>query len=178
LLNFRNVDLLCPTEREARAALNDYDSGVSAVAWNVLQQTQARHLLLTLEKRGLLAFERRSQERNTPEWSARLKSEQLPAFADHAVDHLGCGDALLAAATLALIGGGSLMQSAYIGNAAAAIEAGRLGNQPVAMEDLRDWLRERGELISPNPREKSTASIPLRGHADRSEASRPSGVRR
>ena len=149
LLNFRHVDLLCPTEREARATLNDYDSGLSAVAWQVLQRTQARHIVVTLEKRGLLVFERRSQQRETPDWSARLKSEQLPAFADHAVDHLGCGDALLATATLSLATGASLMQAAYIGNAAAAIEVGLLGNHPVDVARLRDWLQTRAELTPP-----------------------------
>ncbi len=147
LLNFRHVDLLCPTEREARAALNDYDSGVSSVAWNVLNRTQARHLIITLEKRGLLAFERRSQDRASPDWSARLQSEQLPAFADHAVDHLGCGDALLAASTLALTAKATLVQAAYLGNAVAAIEATTLGNQPVPIGQLNAWLRTRPELL-------------------------------
>ncbi len=146
LLSFRNVDLLCPTEREARAMLNDHDSGLSAVAWNLLRETQARHLFITLEKRGLLVFERPSQDRNSADWSARLQSELLPAFADHAVDHLGCGDALLSASTLALASGASLTQAAYLGNAVAAIEAGLLGNIPVDQDQLRDWLRHRREL--------------------------------
>lgn len=145
LLNFRNADLLCPTEREARATLHDQESGVATVAWKLLQETQARHLFLTLEKRGLLVFERRGQDRNTPEWSARLKSEQLPAFADHAVDHLGCGDALLSCATMALAAGTTPMQAAYLGNAAAAIEVGTFGNQPIELSALADYLRTRVE---------------------------------
>ena len=146
LLDFRNVDLLCPTEREVRATLNDYDSGLSAIAWNVLQQTQAKHIFVTLEKRGMVVFDRRSQKRDTPEWSARLTSEQLPSFVDHPVDLLGCGDALLAASTLALASGAELMSAAYLGNAAAAIEASNLGNQPVPAAKLREWLRHRREL--------------------------------
>jgi len=163
LLNFRNVDLLCPTEREARATLNDYDSGLSSVAWQVLQQTQARHIIVTLEKRGLLVFERRGEKRDSPDWSARLKSEQLPAFSDHAVDHLGCGDALLAAATLSLAAGATLMQSAYLGNAAAAVEVTTLGNHPVGIDRLSGLLRVRPELASPS-REEGPAGmrIPVR----------------
>lgn len=146
LLNFRNVDLLCPTEREARATIHDHESGVATLAWKLMQETQARHLFLTLEKRGLLVFERRSQDRTTPEWSARLKSEQLPAFADHAVDHLGCGDALLATSTMALAAGATPMQAAYLGNAAAAIEVSTFGNQPIEIGQLRDYLARRAEL--------------------------------
>ena len=97
----------------------------------------------------MLVFERGGQDRSTAQWSARLKGEQLPAFADHAVDHLGCGDALLAGATLSLAAGGTLMQSAYLGNAAAAIEVGTLGNKPVSRKQLCEWIRSRAELRSP-----------------------------
>ena len=146
LLHFRNVDLLCPTEREARATLNDYDSGLSSIAWDLLQKTQVRHLLITLERQGMIVFDRRSQRRDSPEWSGRLMSEQLPAMAEHGVDLLGCGDALLAASTLALAAGADLIPAAYIGNAAAAIEISIMGNKPVNATHLRDWLPTRPEL--------------------------------
>lgn len=146
LANFQHVDLLCPTEREVRATLNDHDSGLSAVAWKLLEKTQARHLFVTMEKRGMVVFERQSQDRRSAAWSGRLKSEQLPSFAEHAVDRLGCGDALLAAATLSLAAGDPPLQAAYLGNAAAAIELGRLGNHPVDAVALRDWLAVRPEL--------------------------------
>ncbi len=147
MLHFRHVDLLCPTERELRATLNDYDSGLSAAAWQVLDKTQARHLFVTLEKRGMVVFERRGQDRGTPDWSGRLKSEQLPSFADVCVDRLGCGDALLAASTLALAAGSTLVEAAFLGNAAAAIEIAMLGNHPIPGDRLRDWFRARREMI-------------------------------
>lgn len=146
LLHYRHVDLLCPTEREARTMLNDYDSGLSAIAWAILNQTQARHIFITLEKKGLVSFERRTQDRQASEWSGRLRSEQLPSFADRTIDRLGCGDALLSAATLALAVGSSAMQAAYIGSAAAAIELAVLGNHPVGRPQLLEWLRTRPEL--------------------------------
>ncbi len=146
LLHFRNVDLLCPTERELRATLNDYDSGLSSAAWALLEQTQARHLFVTLEKRGMVVFERQSQERRSPSWSGRLKSELLPTFADHPIDRLGCGDALLASATLSLAAGADLMHAAYLGNAAAAIEISMLGNHPVDSERIANWAGGRHEL--------------------------------
>jgi len=147
LLEFKHVDLLCPTEREARATLNDFSSGLSSLAWQLMNQTQARHLFVTLEKRGMVVFDRQTQQRSAPEWSQRLKSEQLPTLVDHAVDLLGCGDALLAASTLTLAAGGDLMTAAYIGNAAAAVEASLLGNQPVDASRLQGWLNERHELV-------------------------------
>ena len=151
LLSFRDVDLLCPTEREARATLHDYDSGLSAIAWRLLDETQARHLFITLEKRGMVVFGRRSQRRGTAEWSGRLKSEAFPTFADYALDRLGCGDALLAAATLSLAAGDDLMQAAYLGNAAAALEISMLGNKPIGAEAVRSWLQLRPELSASTP---------------------------
>jgi len=151
LLNFAGVDLLSPTERELRSTLHDFEQGLSTVAWRLLEKTQARHLFVTLGKRGLVVFDRRSQDPSESEWSARLQSEHLPSFADHAVDRLGCGDALLAVATLALAAGGDLMTAAYLGNAAAATEITRLGNLPVEAGTLNRWLDHRRELYEAPP---------------------------
>ena len=148
LLQFQHVDLLCPTEREARSTLNDHDSGLSSVGWNILQRTQARHLFVTLEKRGMVVFERQSQDRGSPEWAGRLKSEQWPSFGENVVDRLGCGDALLATSTLCLAAGAGVMTAAYLGNAAAALEIAKLGNHPVDLASLREWTHRRGELTA------------------------------
>ncbi len=146
LLNFENVDLLCPTEREIRSNLHDFDEGLSSVAWQLMNRTSARHLVCTLGKGGLVAFNRASQDRASAEWSQRLQSEHLPSLVDRCVDRLGCGDALLAVSSLALGGGASLMEAAYLGNAAAAVETGQLGNHPLQRADLLGWLHLRPEL--------------------------------
>ncbi|MCP4593109.1 MAG: adenylyltransferase/cytidyltransferase family protein [bacterium] len=146
LLHFDQVDLLCPSEREMRSMLHAFEHGLSSVAWRLLQETRAKHLLVTLDKRGLVVFDRGSQDPRSSEWGGRLISEHLPSFADRIVDRLGCGDALLATATLAHAAGASLTSAAYLGSAAAAIEISQLGNVPVTAEALRTLLRHRGEL--------------------------------
>ncbi|GJM23809.1 MAG: bifunctional protein HldE [Phycisphaerae bacterium] len=146
LLRFRHVDLMCPTERELRHTLHDFDRGMSNVAYQLLQQTQARHLICTLGKRGLVAFDRASQDETSPNWDQRLLSDHFASFADRAIDRLGCGDALLAVSTLALAAKGSLIQAAYLGNAASAIEIEQLGNQPISSDMMRHWLSQRTEL--------------------------------
>ena len=118
-----------------------------------MHRTQARHLFVTLEKRGMIVFERRSQDRASPEWSGRLISEQLPSFSSYPVDRLGCGDALLATATLALAAGSSLIEAAYLGNAAAAIEIAMLGNHPLDADRLKEWLGTRHELSRASSKE-------------------------
>ena len=51
-------------------------------------------------------------------------------------DVSGAGDALLIAASLALISGGSIWEASYIGSLAAAIQVSRNGNIPISLNDL------------------------------------------
>jgi rfaE bifunctional protein kinase chain/domain/rfaE bifunctional protein nucleotidyltransferase chain/domain len=133
LLRFREVDLLCPTEREMRETLHDFSSGLGYLVWNLLHATSARQAIVTLGKRGLVTFDRPPQGQDP---DSRLQSEYLPALSPIAVDPLGCGDALLATASLALASGASLQQAAYLGAVAAAIEVRQVGNQPITAEEL------------------------------------------
>ena len=146
LLHFRHVDLLCPTERELREALHDHESGLSNAAWQLMHHTHARRLIITLGKRGVVTFERPEQVAAAPGREGRLRSETLPSFAPHAVDTLGAGDAMLAAATLTLATGADLLQAAYLGSAAAALEVAALGNVPIDRDRLRAWIATRREL--------------------------------
>jgi sugar/nucleoside kinase (ribokinase family) len=138
LLNFKDVDLLCPTEREMREAQQDFTSGLGAVVWQMLATTGSRQAIVTLGKQGLVTFD--GSQRPLP---ARLKSEYLPALCPHAIDPLGCGDALLSAATLALAAGGSLQAAALVGSVAAAVEAQQIGNQPVSADRIISQLQQR-----------------------------------
>ena len=95
---------------------------------------------------GWWPFDRRNADPQSPEWSGRLRSEHLPSFAERTVDRLGCGDALLAASTLALAAGADLTAAAYLGNLAAAVEIAHLGNIPVDAAALRRKFRRRPEL--------------------------------
>jgi len=135
LTRFRNFDLLCPTEREVREIQHDFTSGIGAVVWNLLEATQARQAMITLGKQGLVTFDRTG----LPD-GARLRSEHVPSLATDCVDALGAGDALLAAATLALAAGGSLQAAALIGSIAAAIEVQQVGNEPVTADQIREHL--------------------------------------
>jgi sugar/nucleoside kinase (ribokinase family) len=140
LLKFKNVDLLCPTERELRETLHDFSSGLGAVVWNLLSETKARQAIITLGKQGLVTF---SPQQQGGDVLGRLASEYLPALSNRVIDPLGCGDALLATASLALACGGSLEAAAYLGSLAAAIEIQQLGNQPITADRLADAINHR-----------------------------------
>ena len=150
IIALRHVDLLCCSERRLRIAMNDFGSGLSTVAYRMLDATEARRMIVTLGKRGLVTFNRPSEDRDSAEWRGRLLSEYLPSFADRVVDRLGGGESLLTVATLAATAGGNFMTSAYLGAIAAAAQIADLGPVPAAAADIRSRLQHRPEL-DPDP---------------------------
>lgn len=152
LLAFNNVDLLTPTERELRAALNDFDQGLSPLAHNVLTRTDSRHVFVTLGRKGLIMFDGSGRnvklhaDGSTAATTERLRSEHIPTLASSPIDRLGCGDAMLTLATLILASGGSLEMAGYLGSLAAAVELAELGNIPVSCQMMQQAIETRPEL--------------------------------
>ncbi len=142
LLAMRHMDLLCPSEPEIREALHDFDDGLSAVVWKLLHQTASKAAIVTLGGEGLIAFDCPPHTSLSPDdWQTRLATEHVPSLVPYPVDQLGCGDALLAAATLTRIVGGSLTLAAILGSVAAAAQSQRLGNAVIGVAELRQGAR-------------------------------------
>lgn len=124
---FHGVHLLTPTEHEARVSLQDSDSGLVVLADHLRAQTQAEHVLLTLNRDGLLIHA-------GPEDS--WVTDQLPAFNHKPVDVAGAGDCLLVAASLARCNGATIWEAGYLGSIAAGIQVSRQGNRPFSLQEL------------------------------------------
>ena len=138
LLAMGDMDLLCPSEVELRDALHNYDEGLSAVTWHMLHETRSKAALVTLGDQGLFAFDQGPGGAAEPaDWSSRLRAEHIPALAPHAIDPLGCGDAMLAAATLTLAAEGSLLLASVLGSIAAAAQGTKVGNTVIGAAELR-----------------------------------------
>ena len=132
ILDFKGFDLITPNEQEARFALADQDSVVRHLAQQLHSQAQAHNLILKLGERGILTYRH-------PSASPR-SFFYLDSFAENLVDALGAGDALLAAASLALRRSESIVQSAILGNVAAAVACESEGNSPVQVEAMLEKL--------------------------------------
>jgi rfaE bifunctional protein nucleotidyltransferase chain/domain len=138
LMAMSEMDLLCPSEVELRDALHNYDDGLSAVAWRMLHETRSRAALVTLGDQGLIAFDGGpAGVGEMDDWSSRMRAEHVPALAAHAVDPLGCGDATLAATTLTLAAGGTLLLGGVLGSIAAAAQGTKVGNTVIGAAELR-----------------------------------------
>lgn len=161
LASMRRMDLVTPSESELRASARLYDESLPAVAWRHLSATDSAAMLVTMGAEGLVTFEpldRRTRRADGGDaWQTRLRSEHVPALCPHVVDALGCGDALLAAATMTLAsggrangGGGSLLEAAFVGALAASIHGSRVGNSPVDFPSLRRRVEALAGMTGPS----------------------------
>jgi rfaE bifunctional protein nucleotidyltransferase chain/domain len=142
LMAMRGMDLVCPSEQELRDAVRMHGEGLPLVTWTLLEALRSRNAMVTLGADGLIAFSRLPEvaQAKSGAWETRLASEHVPALCPIALDPLGCGDSLLATATMALAAGASLTAAGFLGACAAAVQVQRLGNIPVAAPDLRAMI--------------------------------------
>ena len=126
---FHDMMLLKPTEREARLALRDFDSGLVVLAEALRRKANAQNILLTLGAEGLVIHAASEQQQG---WL----TDQLPAFNSAAKDTAGAGDSFFVLSSLALVAGASIWESAYLGSLGAACQVGRIGNIPLTVGDI------------------------------------------
>lgn len=129
ITEFQGFDLITPNEREARFALGDQDSGIRPLASRLYDEAQCKTLILKLGEKGLLTCCNNQHD--------SLNSFVfIDSFADHVVDAVGSGDALLAYASLSLAKGFSPAVASIVGSMAAACECEVDGNIPITTEDV------------------------------------------
>lgn len=127
---FEKMKLITPTEREARLALKDFDSGLVVLAEKLRRKSEAENVFITLDKEGILIH---AGDLKTKE---QFSTDRLSAMNNIPVDPAGAGDSLLTCSALALAAGSDIWQSAYLGSIAAACQVGRKGNIPLTVDEL------------------------------------------
>ncbi len=124
---FKGMTLITPTEREARLALRDFESGLAALAENLRDVAKAENVIVTLGAEGLLLYGAKG---------GVYRTDRLPSFNSAPKDVAGAGDSLFTSAALALCAGADIWESCYIGALAAACQVSRVGNAPLSLNDL------------------------------------------
>lgn len=122
--------LVTPTEREARLAMMDNDSGLIVLVNNLIEKSKIKHCILTLGEEGILIHSPNEQN------NKRLVTDQIPALNSFPKDVSGAGDSLLICTSMALALGATIWEAAYLGSIAAACQVGRIGNIPLNANDL------------------------------------------
>jgi rfaE bifunctional protein kinase chain/domain len=124
---FAGMRLLTPTEREARLAMRDWNSGLVVLAESLRRKARAENVVITLGSEGILVHAANSVSGDT---------DRLPAFNTAPRDPVGAGDSFVACAAMALCAGVDIWQSAYLGSLAAACQTARVGNTPLTGAEL------------------------------------------
>lgn len=127
---FKGMRLVTPTEREARIAVRDFNSGLVILAEELGNQSLSENIILTLGAEGILIYAPAAGDNY-------LNTDRLPSFNTAPKDVTGAGDSLLTCTSMALCCGCDIWQSAYLGSLAAACQVGRIGNTPLRTEDLK-----------------------------------------
>ena len=128
---FQGMDLITPTEREARISTRNSEDGLVVLAEQLRQQAKARNILLTLGEEGLLIHAGTDES-----WL----TDRVGALNSAPKDVAGAGDSLLISSALTLASGGTIWEAAILGSLAAAIQVGRVGNTPVQRDELMQEL--------------------------------------
>ncbi len=126
---FRQMDILTPTEREARISTRSHEDGLVVLAESLRTQADAKNILLKMGEEGLLIHAGGEQP-------GVFMTDRLLALNNHPKDVAGAGDSLLIVGAMAMAAGASIWESALLGSIAAAIQVGRVGNTPITCDEL------------------------------------------
>jgi len=129
IARFSDMDLITPTEREARISARNHEDGLVVLAEELQSQSLAHNILLKIGEEGFLIHAGNSER---DDWL----TDRIPALNSAPRDVAGAGDSLLISCALTLACGGNIWESAAIGALAAAIQVGRVGNTPLNEEEL------------------------------------------
>jgi rfaE bifunctional protein kinase chain/domain len=127
---FKKMTLVTPTEREARFAVHDFESGLVVLAEKLRRKALAKNVIITLDEEGVLIHAATETE---TDWL----TDKLPAFNTAPKDVSGAGDSFLTCTSMAMAVGADIWQSSYLGSLASACQVGRIGNIPLAPQDIK-----------------------------------------
>ena len=130
---FREMDLLTPTEREARISVRNHEDGLVILAEHLRQQSSARNILLKLGEEGLLIHAGNGKAED-------CMTDRIGALNSAPRDVAGAGDSLLITSAMALASIGTIWEAACLGSLAAAVQVRRVGNTPLRVKELLQEL--------------------------------------
>ena len=115
---FRGVNLITPTEREARISSRNHEDGLVVLVQQLKKLSSTDNIFLKMGEEGMLIY---SGDTNVNE----ILTDSISALNTSPRDVAGAGDSLLISGALTMTAGGSIWEAALIGSLAAAIQVGR-----------------------------------------------------
>tara|TARA_A100001015_G_scaffold316386_1_gene430519 strand:- start:87 stop:1535 length:1449 start_codon:yes stop_codon:yes gene_type:complete len=138
IARFKNVNLITPTEHEARVSLKNYDDGLVVISEKLRKITNSDHLILTLGKDGLF-IQTKNNKKNIKQ---SFETEKISTLIKEAKDTAGAGDALLVSTSLALASRKyNIYEASLLGAVASAIQVSKIGNIPLQNAEIQRFLK-------------------------------------
>jgi len=135
LSKFKGVDLVTPTEHEARLELRNDVDGIAVLTQQLAKDLNINSVILKLGADGVLLG-------GYKEGKEVISTDRIPSANRSAIDVSGAGDSLLAMSSLAMASGCKLYESAFLGSLYAGIQVSRRGNVPIRMHEVEEFINE------------------------------------
>ena len=129
---FKNFDLVCSTEKEARIAMQDNTSGIERIANQFIKTTNIRNFILKLGSDGFISYQ---NKKNT------IKRIHFPALEPNPIDQAGAGDTLLATVAISLSAGFDFGEASALAACASSVAVQKMGNVPISLSDLDNFIK-------------------------------------
>jgi len=121
---YRGATLITPNENEAQIALNTEENfDIVSCAKRLQEIIEGEGVLITRGDKGMFLFQ--------PNFEV-----SIPALSSQVRDVTGAGDTVVATLSLAMAGGGDLLESALLSNFSASIKVKKLGTAVVSPREL------------------------------------------
>jgi rfaE bifunctional protein kinase chain/domain len=133
IARFKKMNLITPTETEARISTRNKEDGLIIMADKLKNISDPKSILLKLGENGLLIH---TSIDNHTEW----QTDKIDALNPFPKDVSGAGDSLLITSAMATACGANIWESAVLGSLAAAIQVGRVGNIPMQLNELKSQI--------------------------------------
>jgi rfaE bifunctional protein nucleotidyltransferase chain/domain len=146
MLEWAGLDVAFFSERRLRELIGDMSGGLSSVAYELLSCIHGQRALVSLHKRGHIAFDGRGERQSPVSVPERLKSDFIPSFARHSFDLHGAAETSLAIASAALACNASLPLATYLAAVAEAANVAKPGGEGVTVDDFHLQLSRRPEM--------------------------------
>ena len=128
IARFKGVNMIAPTEREARVSVKNDTDGLVILATKLQQTSKSENIILTLGSDGVLIFSTSKNKEN--------KIDKLPALNNNPKDISGSGDSLLVMSSLFLALNSNIWEASLMGSLSAALQSSTIGNQPIKLSEI------------------------------------------
>ena len=131
---FKDFNVLCPNEKEARIALQDKDSGLELICQKMISTTNTKGLLMTLGSEGLIGFDCTNKK--------EIIRQSFPALTVNPIDVTGAGDSILSVMAAGISSGESLMKTTALACCMASVAVKTMGNKSINTDQIKNKLIE------------------------------------